>query len=190
MSFWETSTGEDVAKTATGSYEIGGGKIIPDNSTVFAEIENATWAKDVNFNKYIEIVWTVTKPEAAAGAKIWHKLWVADADLKAKKPEEKRDKARKMLANIDANAGGKLVRNGREPDDDDLALALNGKAMAIKVKIWEIGGSVGNWVAAVLPKETALVMGTAPVPVSQPQPSANGYGGAAGGDSLDDDIPF
>jgi len=184
--FWDTSDGASAAATATTEYEIsGGGVIVPDDSTVLAFIAKASWRKDDNFNEYIEIEWTVEKPEPVNGSKVWQKLWVKDHDPKAKSPEKaiaKRDKALRMLSTIDANAGGKLARAGREPSDDDLALALQTKQMAIKCKVWEMSGNSGNWVAAVFPKDKPLMLTEAVAPV----PASGGFGGDLG----DTEIPF
>ena len=185
MSFWKTSTGDDAAETASTEYDIGGSIVIPDDSTVLAIVESAMWRKDASFNEYIELTWAVLKPDEVAKAKVWQKLWVKDADPRAKDrdaADKKRDNALRMLATIDANAGGKLARSGREPEDDDLALALTNKPMTIKVKVWEMNGSSGNWIAAVMPKDRPLELGKA-----APKPSG---GVNAKPDLGDDEIPF
>ena len=183
MSFWNTSTGESAAENAATEYDIGGSIVIPDDSTVLAIVESAGWRRDASFNEYIELTWAVVKPDEVAKAKVWQKLWVKDPDPRAKDrdaADKKRDKALRMLATVDANAGGKLARAGREPSDDDLALALTNKPMAIKVKVWEMGGSSGNWIAAVMPKDRPLELGkTAPT-----------QGGGAKPDLGGDKIPF
>ena len=159
MSFWSTSDGEDVTKNATGEYDAGGGNFdpIPDDTNCLMMIESAAWAKDPNFNEYIQLTWLVVGPEAYQNRKVWQKLWVKDPEPNAlKKGREDADKKRnnslRMFANIDAIAGGKLGRAGREPDDDDLALALTNKQAICKLKVWEMGDKSGNWIAAVGPK--------------------------------------
>lgn len=184
MSFWNTSTGEDTAAAPEKEYSIGGGNFdnIPDNSDVLAAISAAEWATDKDSDgEFISIEWTVMKPEEFANRKVWQKLWVKDPDPKAKKPEQKRDKALRMLATIDANAGGRLARKGTQPTDDELALALTGKPMMVKVMEWEMAGNTGNWIAAVSPANKALSIGKAKAPAKV----------AAGNSDLgDDDIPF
>ena len=53
---------------------------------------------------------------------------------KDKDPKATADKAKRMLAAIDANAGGKLNASARKPEDQDLMMALAGKIMAIKLR--------------------------------------------------------
>lgn len=189
MSFWSTSTGENVAENPTTEYEAGGGtfELIPDNSSVLAYVDDAAWAEDQSFNKYINLKWKVQKPEAMEGRVVYQKLWVKDPDPRAKSSEKadiKRDKALRMLVAIDANAGGKLSRKGAEPSDDDLMLALANKLMVITVKTWEMdtndGKKSGNWIAAVHPKTKELKLGAA-LEAKKP---------AKGSDLGDDDIPF
>jgi len=152
--FWNTSDGENTVENATGEYDAGGGNFdpIPDDTNCLMVIDGAEKAKDQSFNEYAQITWLVVKPDQFAGRKIWQKLWVFDPDPRAKDKDKKRDNALRMLANIDAICGGKLAKAGREPDSDDLALALTGKQAVCKAKVWEMDGKEGNWIAAVAPK--------------------------------------
>lgn len=157
--FWNTSDGEDVTQTAEKEYDAGGGmEPVPDNTNCLLNIDNANWDKDKDGNKYIKVQYSVLKPESVANRKIWQKLWVKDDDPNAKDAEKKRNNALKMLAAIDAIAGGKLARAAREPDDDDLAFALTNKQLIGKAKIWEMGGSSGNWIAHVAAKNGSLAV--------------------------------
>lgn len=188
MSFWQTSSGEDVRENATGTFDAGGGDLEPiaDNTNVLALIDSAGWKQDQSFNNYIEIVWAVQKPEAYANRKVWQKLWVSDPDPRAKdasKADAKRNKAIAMLGNIDTNAGGKLSKLSDAPTEDQLALALTGKAMVIKLRIWDMDDKKGNWVAAVMPKTHAI----SEVAAAPAKPKGNGTTTAQ---DLDDDIPF
>jgi len=184
--FWTTSDGASAADTG-GSFESGGGSFepIPDSTTCIAVVDGAGWKQDAHLNEYIELRWSVVKPEAYENRKVFHKLWVKDADPKAKDGKAKRDKALRMFAAIDTNAGGKLAKAGREPDEDDMALALFNKPMGVKVKQWKIkdedGGEdrVGNWIAAVFPKAEATIV----EPKAKPAVKSNKA-------DLDDDIPF
>lgn len=168
MSFWDTSTGESATKDATGEYDAGGGYItIPDGSTVLAYIKEAKWdSKDGK--RFVNLQWKVEKPEDVAGAVVFQKLWVADLDMQAKDPAKKKDKALRMLANIDNNCGSKLAANGGEPTDDQLMIALCNNRMAITCKIWELIGDQGqpisgNWVASVGPKDRELKLTDDPI---------------------------
>ena len=58
-----------------------------------------------------------------------------------------------------SNAGGKLAKLKDAPEDMDLMTALVGKAMAIKVKIWDMNGKTGNWISAVAPTKQQAPQG-------------------------------
>jgi len=185
MGFWDTSDGENAVSDKT-EYEVGGNvDPIPDDSTVLAFISEAKWRDlEDTGERYLELKWTIEQPEEYARRNVFHKLWVLDLDPKAKdetKALAKRDKARRMLAAIDANCGGKLGRKDGIPTEDDMVIAFSGKTMTIKVKVWEMNGGSGNWVAAVGPKSKPLIVGKgAP-------PKATGTAKDAVGD---DEIPF
>lgn len=200
MSFWDLSDGE-TAKTENKEYEVPGGNMdpLPDNSDVLATIHEAKWdsGRDQD-EEYISIQWRVQEPKQYANRVVFQKLWVSDLDPGAKseeKAKQKRDKARRMLAAIDANAKQKLMSSAEEPTDDSLALALHGASMVIKTMVWEMpdreryGEFIrGNWVSAVKPKGSELHVGEEkPAPKSQPQGGAPSGGGF---DLGDDDIPF
>ena len=117
MSFWDLSTGETAANTGT-EYEVPSGNIepIPAGSSVLAMIDEIKWDRKLSGEEFIAARWTVLAPEEYKNRKVFHKLWVTDADPGAKDEtaaKNKRDKARKMLAAIDANAGGKLTAKPR-----------------------------------------------------------------------------
>jgi len=195
MGFWNTSDGEDAAKTGA-EYEIPGGSMepIPAGSSVLAMIDEAKWDHTQNnAEEYVSLRWSVLAPEEYKNRKVFHKLWVTDHDPNAKdtaKAVAKTDKARKMLAAIDANAGGKLTAKDSRPSDDDLALALTNKPMVITLMTWDsnTGGAGGNWVSAVAPKNKPLKIG------DKAPARAKASGSASGGYSrdavMDDEIPF
>lgn len=195
MGFWNLSDGEDAAKTGA-EYEIPGGNMdpIPAGSSVLAMVDEAKWATTQNdAEEYISLRWTVLAPEEYKNRKVFHKLWVTDHDPNAKdhaKAVAKTDKARKMLAAIDANAGGRLTAKDARPSDDDLARALQDRPMVITLGVWESnqpGGSGGNWVMAVAPKNKALKIGDkAPAKKS----GGNPLDFNRRGPEVDDEIPF
>jgi len=205
MSFWDLSDGQTAADTSK-EYEIPGGSMepIPNNSDVLAIIDQAKWANkdkdDKNSPAYIELRWSVMAPEAVKGRKVFHKLWVTDFDPNAKddtKAKAKRDKARRMLAAIDANAGGNLTRTGEQPTDETLTLHLSNKPMVVKLMVWSMKGSdgtdmAGNWVSAVSPSDKPLQISNEPLPKTSQAPASGGGGGTyGGGSSVDsDEIPF
>mgnify|MGYP000845260523 CR=1 FL=1 len=87
---------------------------------------------------------------------------------------KKSDKAKKMLAAVDVNAGGLLKKLGKKPEDIDLATCLANKSMLLKLGEYDWEGKKGNWVMAVAPSGT---------PVKQPVATKLP-------DGFDDDIPF
>lgn len=139
MSFWNLSEGT-LDKGAT-SFAAGGGEPIPDNTNLKACIDEIFW-DNWQGESYIKARWTVLDGEYK-GRKVFQKIRVEDQDAR------KRDKAIRMLAAIDANAGGKLTSVDAMPDDEILQQALCNKPMIIKVQTWEINGKSGNWVSMV-----------------------------------------
>lgn len=200
MSFWGLSDGQTAADTPK-EFEVGGGnmEVIPANSDVMAMVSNAKWIKkgqEGSERDLIELEWTVVAPEAVKNRKVFHKLWVSDFDPSAEakstdKAKAKRDKARRMLAAIDANAGGNLTKSGEAPTDQSLMMHLSNKPMVIKVMTWNLTGSdgnpmEGNWVAAVSPSDKELHLAPA-----APKAVASGGGGYGGGNAdVGEEIPF
>lgn len=153
---------------ANGEFEMGGGDIqpIPADTSCLAAIDEAKW-DEKDGARYISLRWNVLQPAEYKNRKVYQKLWVADPDPKAKDAEKKREKAKRMLAAIDTNAGGKLRAAGVEPTETSLGIALINKPMVIKVMQWKIEDGaetkVGNWIGAVSAKK-----GAAPAPVAKP----------------------
>jgi hypothetical protein len=193
MSFWNLTDGE-TAVTNEKEYEQETGNFdpIPDGSNVLAFIEEAKWdtAREGGA-EFISLKWSIDDPDQYRNRKVFHKLWVTDDDPNAKdadKAAKKRDKAKRMLAAIDANCGGKLARNARQPSNDDLALALQDKPMVIKCMVWEMetNGQMnsGNWIAAVFPKSKGVSIPEGAAPAKKPATKT------AVADDLGDDVPF
>lgn len=201
MSFWNIE-GEDLAKS-NGQYEQEGGAMvpIPDDTQVLALIDEAKW--DTAFegdDQYISLRWTVMAPAEFKNRKVFQKLWVMGNNPNQKDAEKAKAqgvKAKKMLAAIDHNAGGKLLASGEAPTDDSMARTITNKPMVLKLKVWEMTGNdgkemSGNWIAAVSPRNTQAgsqkpKAETKPkveeAPAKQ-EPAAQGY------DDFDDEIPF
>lgn len=209
MGFWDLSDGDTAANTGK-EYEVATGNMdpIPAGSSVLAMIDEIKWDKKPTGEEFISARWTVIAPEEYKNRKVFHKLWVTDLDPSAKDEAtgiKKRDKARKMLAAIDANAGGKLTQKSGKPNDDDL-LSLANKPMVTTMMTWSMpdtrnGGMMhGNWVSAVAPK------GAKDLVIADAKPLPNGGGASVasrGGDGFgsshavssrldldSDDIPF
>jgi hypothetical protein len=206
--FWGLSEGGSAADNASGEFDAGGGNMqpIPSDTNVLAAIDEAKWSKNQKGDEFISLRWTVIAPEDFENRKIFQKLWVTDFDPStAAKGEDKaiakRDKAKKMLAAIDSNAGGKLLAKPVMPTDESMTLHLTNKPMIIKVMVWEMTdrmtGDVarGNWVGAVSSKATAKVSSPEEIAKSKSE-MAHHQSKAAGAASrqrnaLDDDsIPF
>lgn len=147
MSFLKTSDG--TAITDDKEFSKGGGAMepIPAKTQLKAMIDEAKWADiEKTGEAYISLRWTVLDG-TYKNRKIFQKVRVNNVDAK------KRDKDMRMLAAIDANAGGMLRGIESEPSDLELMKALCNKMMAIIVQVWndEAGNPKGNWVSAVSP---------------------------------------
>lgn len=165
MSFWKLTDGTKAESNET--YESSGGDLtpIPDKTGCIAAIEEAKW-DSFEDDSYISLKWRVARPAEYANRVIFQKLKVFGTK-RDKDPKAASDKAKRMLAAIDANAGGKLMKMNAEPSDQELMTSLMGKMMAIKVMVWRIKGEAGeedkkgNWISAVSPAKSA---GTQPPP--------------------------
>ena len=190
MSFWNLSDNEDVTKSG-GEFDAGGGTMepIPDGSSCLAAIDEAKWDRKQDGSEFISLRWTVLAPEEYKNRKIFQKLWVTDADPMAKDADKKRDKAKRMLAAIDTNAGGKLLAKPVKPTNDSMSACLTNKPMIVKVMVWSMKNAQtgedmsGNWVGAVSPRSKGTV--SAAAPAAAPKPKAAPVEAAAA-----DDIPF
>lgn len=185
MSFFTTSTGENAAATATGEFSAGGGDFapIPKDTRVLAMCDEAK-ISEFQGQSYINLKWSIAQPKEYKGRVIFQKIkcWEADAS--------KRDKALRMLAAIDANAGGKLAASGAEPTDLSLQTSLTAKPMVLKLGVWDIEGKTGNWVQEVSkhqPKPGTAAPAPSPKPQPAPKPAAIPQ---STGVDMDDDIPF
>jgi hypothetical protein len=154
MSFFDLSDGKTAAASTSfdSNVQI---KPIPANTQVVAAIDEIKW-DEYQGDSFVSARWVVLDGEYK-GRKIFHKIRVKEQD------KAKRDRHLKMLAAIDANAGGDLMRNGTEPGDSQLSSALSNKPMAIKLGLWEIDDKSGNWVMAVSPVNSAQSAPAAPV---------------------------
>lgn len=184
MSFWDLNDGTKAESTNT--FELASGNLepIPNDTTCIGAIEEAKW-DSYQDDRYISLKWRVMQPDAYANRVIFHKVKVFGM-ANDKDKAATADKAKRMLAAIDANAGGKLMQVTGEPSDMELMSALVGKMMAIKCMVWEMEDSAtgekrsGNWIAAVAPHKGAEIKEPA---IQKPAPAA---------ESIDesDDIPF
>lgn len=186
--FWNLNDGSNATQGAQGAYEMAGGDIepIPAKTGCIAAIEEAKW-DEYEGDRYISLKWRIAKPDAYSNRVLFQKVKVFGTS-QDKDPQATADKAKRMLAAIDTNAGGALSKLQGEPTDTDLMSALMGKMMAIKVMVWEMDDKNnpgekkrGNWISAVAPSKGAPVQAPKPAPA----PAA-----PAGGIDFDEDIPF
>ena len=174
MSFWNLNDGTKAESTT--EFESGGGDLepIPNATGCIAAIEEAKW-DEYKDDEYISLKWRVMKPAEFANRVIYQKVKVMGTS-QCKDRLATADKAKRMLAAIDTNAGGKLMQVQGKPEDTDLMMALVGKQMAIKAMVWKIkqdDGEIkqGNWIGAVAPyKGKAIVAPKAATPAPAPEP--------------------
>lgn len=190
MSFWNLNDNSSAANT-TGEFDAGGGNMepIPSGTQVLAAAEEASW-DDYEGDEFISIRWTILAPAEFKNRKVFQKLYVL-GDARAKDSAKKADKAKRMLAAIDMNAGGKLLASGEKPTDESLTRCLVNKPMMLRLEVWEmeLDGAVksGNWVSAVAPRNKQA---QPQQPQQAQQPQAAEPVAQAASTGFDDDIPF
>lgn len=165
------------------TFESGGGDLapIPKGTSVLAVAEEATNA-EYQGDRYINVKWRISKPEEYSNRVIYQKIRVYDTDT------AKAERAKRMLAAIATNAGGKLfqaMQQAQESEPSDMSLThIAHKPMVLKLDVWELDGKTGNWVQAVSPyaRQAAQQPAPAPAPVAPQAPT--------GAPTFEDDIPF
>lgn len=197
MSFWTTSDNKAIEQTQTGSFDAGGGDMepIPKNTQVKAAPDEVKWDNDNEANRYISLRWSTLAPEQYKGRKIFQKLWVTGENPNSKDANAQADKAKRMLAAINANAKGHLMTLQSEPTDQDLQQALMNKPMALNLQVWEIkdnqGSKKGNWVQKVAPLHAQNVQASGAVTNQHSGTMSEPVGNTpAPSPDFDDDIPF
>lgn len=177
MSFFKLSTGQTAQ--SDGNFDAGGGNLepIPDGTKVRTIITEAKWA-EYQGDRYISLRHDVADGEFKKRV-IFQNLRVLDDDPK------KADKAKMMLAAIDANCGGKLSQLDDEPSDIDLMKALCNKPIVCRLGLFvpkEEDKKPFNYVQAVecSAKKPAASKPASSAPAKkEPEPEPDG-----------DDIPF
>ena len=152
----------------TGSFELASDiKPIPKGTQVQAMIKEAKWEEREEGVLHVQLTWVVLAPDMYKNRQLFHKIHVFDAD------DKKREKHCRMLAAINANAGGNLHTLESSPTNFELQAALQHKQMWLRLGIWQMNDSSGNWVMQVAPSGAPLE--TPPM---------------AAATQLDDEIPF
>lgn len=174
--FWDDEEGNEIEQKAEFESEGGDFEVIPKNTTCLAVIEEIIWKEfeDDNNTQYIEARWSIMQPQEYNNRKIFQKICVFGKNQSAFEFDEEKNKkhivtAKKMLASIDANAGGKLYALKRKPKDEELQKALINKPMMITLDVWRTknkhGEDIsGNWIRAVAPKGSAQPTKPSPKP--------------------------
>jgi hypothetical protein len=179
MNFWNLSDGSFVENTT--EFKDSGGELFPDNTKVLAAIEEAKW-DEYEGDRTISLKWRVI------GEQFKNRVQFQNLKVygtkKCKDKLKSSDRAKRMLAAINTNAGSKLPMD-REPTDQDLMSALMGKPMGILIKLATLEDKKQvNYVAGISSSKQQPAQQAAPVqqrPVQQAAPSAVDF---------DDDIPF
>lgn len=193
INFWEDEEGEEIQQQE--SFESKGGddfEVIPAKTRALAEIESVTIEsyKDAAEIEYINIQWTLMKPEIYQNRRIFQKIRIMGDDptqksYKEDKQAEKIRNAKLMLAAIDKIcSGGKLFALKRMPTEEELQKYLVGKSAEIYLMVYKIGEMEGNWVHSVFAPNGNV---SAPSKAAPKKPAPKP---ASGFDDMDDDIPF
>lgn len=154
MSFF----GTEIEQSANGAFDSNpAAQVIPAKTMLTAIIDEAEW-DEYEGDRFIKLRWCCVDGEYK-NRKVFQKVRVCDTEAK------KKDKALRMLAAIDANAGGKLIELGKEPTDMDLIGSLSNKPMVIELDVWNLNGNSGNWVKRVAPAGT----------VTEPDGTSSGF---------------
>lgn len=191
MSFWNLSSGEQL--NTDGNFESGGDMTpIPDNTSVLALAVEAKWDSFNDGPQFISIQWEVMAPSEYKGRKVFQKLWVNGNNPQHKDPAKQGDSHKRMLAAIDANAGGKLFASGEAPTDESMTMCLCNKPMVLKLKVWDMTvegeKKTGNWIAAVSPRNASP--GQAKQEATKPEPQQQAAQSAPQNDIGDEEPPF
>lgn len=187
MSFWQTSTGEQlneasVSTTFESSYSF---DPIPRGTILRVAARSVEWS-EYNGDRYINAQWNILDGDYK-GRVVFQKIKVLESDAK------KRDKALTMLATIDSLTGAGLVRLQHEPTDIDLA-RLCGKPIEIRVGVYKNDDDpenikIYNFVEAV-GAIGALSGGKQKQSSTEDQVKAINPTNYVAPDNIDDDIPF
>jgi hypothetical protein len=192
MSFWDLSDGDQVSTEKEYEAPSGGGNLIlPDGSSVMASIDECKWQSFQGGEEHISARWNILAPEEYQGRKIFQKMYPegdAARNTDPAKAKKKGDTAKRMLAAIDANCGGGLMKLQRKPSDEDFAMHLTNKPMVIRLGLWDLDGKQGNWVQAISPASKPVSVDASKVTKATPKEQKSSVGGSSRYD--DSEIPF
>ena len=146
--FWDLSDNTQVeAKEEYVAPSGGGDYFFPHNSKINGIIDEMKWDSFNGGEEFIKYRISVVGPKTDADGvkienrKLFLKLWIngdeKNANGNADKVKKKADNAKRMLASMDANAGGKLMKLGRKPTDEDLAACMLMSPMQFSIGHYE-----------------------------------------------------
>lgn len=156
MGLFTLSDGSKVTGEKEYDSSEGFGIPLPDNTEVLAACTAIEWNEYEGIEN-IRSTWSVVLPAEHKDRKIFYTFRINDEN------STKADKARRMLAAIDATHGGKLAALDRDPTDEDLGRALISKLMVLKVGYYDMrdkggkGGKEGNYIKAVSPRKAGAI---------------------------------
>lgn len=183
MSFWDLDDGTSAA-TGEKEYTASAGDFepIPKNTNCLVIVDDASWKEAYQASEtFVNLKAKVLKPEAYENRTLFFKLWIDDLDPGVKtdgsfdkaKAVAKRDKHKRMLMTIDANAKGRLAKMTARPSDEQLALALVGSQFVATLGVWDkqdgdkkVPG--GNWLMAARPKTSEVTQVAKPAAKKSP----------------------
>lgn len=195
MSYWDLDDGTSAA-TGEKEYTASAGDFepIPKNTNCLVIVDDASWKEAYQASEtFVNLKAKVLKPEAYENRTLFFKLWIDDLDPGVKtdgkfdrdKAVTKRDKHKRMLMTIDANAKGRLAKMTARPSNEQLALALVGSQFVATLGVWDktegdkkVPG--GNWLMAAKPRTAEVTQAN--------KPAAKVTRSFA--TDLDDDVPF
>jgi|GEM_PF-4882387 len=126
--FWNTSDGKEIE--SNGSFVSGSGlDPFPDGTEVLSIISEAE-LDEYEGQRKIKITWIIGRPEKYKNRKIFQSLYVFSEHKNSS--IEKADRAKRMLAAIDKNAGGKLMDTGNAPTTEAMTKCLVNSSMLQK----------------------------------------------------------
>lgn len=176
INYWD-----DVKEEATGTYEQPNPNApIPEGEKVLSAPYSMQWEGfPGSDHKHINVKWAVIDGDYE-GKKFFQPIYIRGTDpsgqyYKANEQDKIIAKAKAMFAAIDKNAGGHIVKSGKEPTDDLMEQHIIGAQMLVTLGVNKAGKNI--------------VRSVSPAPADTPKPAPkpkqdNGF------DDIDDSIPF
>lgn len=159
INYWD-----DVKEEATGTYEQPNPNApIPEGEKVLSAPYSMQWEGfPGSDHKHINVKWAVIDGEYE-GKKFFQSIYLNGTDpsgqyYKANEQDKIIAKAKAMFVAIDKNAGGHIVKSGKEPTDELMEKHIKGSPMMITVGVKKDG-------------KDNVVRGVSPAPADTPKPT-------------------